>query len=192
MGKGGSVMGSEVDGEESLNSGEPPWPLFGAAERRVLDHQRKLHRWARADPARRFGDVFNLIYDRATLVVAWEKGGWQQGRDDRGRGQDDAPARRGGHRGRAVPGGVTLLTQGRHVHPAAGAADDDSQTQRQGSLVGDTDAAGPGGADGRQADPGTDFRGGRSTRPATGIGRVGVPRTPSLRSITSPAALTSG
>src|SRR5215216_754710 len=73
MGKDGSVMGSEVDGEELLNSGESPWPLFGAAERRVLDHQRKLHRWARADPARRFCDVFNLIYDRATLVVAWER-----------------------------------------------------------------------------------------------------------------------
>ncbi|CAM4366000.1 group II intron reverse transcriptase/maturase [Nocardia ninae] len=43
------------------------------AERRVLDHQRKLHRWARADPDRRFGDVFNLISDRATLLVAWER-----------------------------------------------------------------------------------------------------------------------
>jgi hypothetical protein len=73
LGKGGSVMGSEADGEQSLNSGESPWPLLGAAERRVLDHQRKLHRWARTDPARRFGDVFNLIYDRATLLVAWAR-----------------------------------------------------------------------------------------------------------------------
>lgn len=73
MGKGGSVIGSEAEGEESLNSGESPWPSFGAAERRVLDHQRKLHRWARTEPARRFGDLFNLIYDRATLLVAWDR-----------------------------------------------------------------------------------------------------------------------
>lgn len=73
MGKGGSVVGGRTDGEESLNNGESTWPLFGAAERRVLGHQRKLHRWARSEPERRFGDVFNLICDRATLVVAWER-----------------------------------------------------------------------------------------------------------------------
>jgi RNA-directed DNA polymerase len=73
MGKGGSVVGSKTGDEESLNNGESMWPLYGAAERRVLDHQRKLHRWARAEPDRRFGDVFNLICDRATLVVAWER-----------------------------------------------------------------------------------------------------------------------
>nr|WP_232839142.1 reverse transcriptase domain-containing protein [Streptomyces triticisoli] len=39
----------------------------------VLGHQLKLHRWARSDPARRFADVFNLICDRATLLVAWER-----------------------------------------------------------------------------------------------------------------------
>jgi RNA-directed DNA polymerase len=49
------------------------WPLLEAAEARVLDHQRKLHRWARNEPDRRFGDVFNLICDQATLVVAWER-----------------------------------------------------------------------------------------------------------------------
>jgi RNA-directed DNA polymerase len=57
-----------------LNNDAPPaWPSSFAAEQRVLDHQRKLHRWARSEPDRRFGDVFNLIYDRATLVVAWER-----------------------------------------------------------------------------------------------------------------------
>lgn len=49
------------------------WPSIFAAERRVLDHQLKLHRWARNEPDRRFDDVFNLIYDRATLLVAWER-----------------------------------------------------------------------------------------------------------------------
>jgi RNA-directed DNA polymerase len=57
-----------------LNNDAPSgWPTFGQAERRVLEHQLKLHRWARAEPERRFGDVFNLIYDRATLLVAWDR-----------------------------------------------------------------------------------------------------------------------
>jgi RNA-directed DNA polymerase len=73
LGKDGSVVGSQVAGEQSLNSDVSPWPLLGAAERRVLDHQRKLHRWATTNRKRRFSDVFNLIYDRATLVVAWDR-----------------------------------------------------------------------------------------------------------------------
>lgn len=58
-----------------MNNDVPPtaWPDRVTAERRVLDHQRKLHRWARTDPDRRFGDVFNLVCDRSTLVVAWER-----------------------------------------------------------------------------------------------------------------------
>ena len=49
------------------------WPDRETARARVLDHQRKLHRWARAEPARRFRDLFNLVCDQATLVVAWER-----------------------------------------------------------------------------------------------------------------------
>lgn len=56
-----------------LNNDAPSWPGLHSAERRVLDHQLKLHRWARSEPGRRFDDVFNLVYDRATLVVAWER-----------------------------------------------------------------------------------------------------------------------
>jgi RNA-directed DNA polymerase len=33
--------------------------------------QAKLHRWATEDPGRRFGDLFNLVYDPAFLVTAW-------------------------------------------------------------------------------------------------------------------------
>jgi RNA-directed DNA polymerase len=33
--------------------------------------QAKLHRWAAADPGRRFGDLFNLVHDPATLIVAF-------------------------------------------------------------------------------------------------------------------------
>jgi RNA-directed DNA polymerase len=35
--------------------------------------QAKLHRWAGEDPSRRFGDLFNLVYDPVFLVHAWER-----------------------------------------------------------------------------------------------------------------------
>jgi RNA-directed DNA polymerase len=57
-----------------LNNDAPNvWPEIFGAERRVLEHQRKLHRWARDEPDRRFCDVFNLICDQSTLLVAWER-----------------------------------------------------------------------------------------------------------------------
>jgi RNA-directed DNA polymerase len=44
---------------------------FYDAERRVLEIQAKLHRWAVDDPHRRFDDLYNLIADPAFLLVAW-------------------------------------------------------------------------------------------------------------------------
>ena len=41
------------------------------AERRVLEIQAKLHRWARQDPHRRFNDLYNLVVDPAFLLTAW-------------------------------------------------------------------------------------------------------------------------
>ena len=41
--------------------------------RRVSEMQAKLHRWAAADPGRRFDDLFNLVHDPATLIVAWDR-----------------------------------------------------------------------------------------------------------------------
>jgi RNA-directed DNA polymerase len=35
--------------------------------------QAKLHRWAAADPGRRFDDLFNLVHDPATLLVAFDR-----------------------------------------------------------------------------------------------------------------------
>jgi RNA-directed DNA polymerase len=35
--------------------------------------QTKLHRWAGDDVSRRFGDLFNLVYDPAFLMHAWER-----------------------------------------------------------------------------------------------------------------------
>lgn len=37
---------------------------------KVSEMQAKLHRWAVADPGRRFDDLFNFVYDPATLIVA--------------------------------------------------------------------------------------------------------------------------
>jgi len=35
--------------------------------------QTKLHRWAAADPGRRFDDLFNFVHDPATLIVAFDR-----------------------------------------------------------------------------------------------------------------------
>jgi RNA-directed DNA polymerase len=40
---------------------------------RVSEMQTKLHRWAVADPGRRFDDLFNLVHDPSTLIVAWQR-----------------------------------------------------------------------------------------------------------------------
>ena len=46
---------------------------LGWAEPRVLEIQARLHRWAAADPGRRFDDLFNLVADPAFLLVAWAR-----------------------------------------------------------------------------------------------------------------------
>jgi RNA-directed DNA polymerase len=55
-----------------VNIGEP-WPDLYEAEARVHRMQVKLHQWAVADPDRRFGDLYNLVYDPAFLVVAFSR-----------------------------------------------------------------------------------------------------------------------
>jgi len=49
------------------------WPSLDEAEPRVLAMQTKLHQWAISDPDRRFDDLYNLAYDPAFLVVAWDR-----------------------------------------------------------------------------------------------------------------------
>jgi len=46
---------------------------MGQAERRVLEIQTKLHRWANDDPHRGFNDLYNLVADPAFLLVAWDR-----------------------------------------------------------------------------------------------------------------------
>jgi RNA-directed DNA polymerase len=52
---------------------DDPWPDADAAWSRVLKIQTKLHQWATDDPDRRFDDLYNLVYDPAVLVDAWQR-----------------------------------------------------------------------------------------------------------------------
>ena len=56
-----------------VNTGAVAWPDDFTASVMVRRMQTKLHRWAGEDPSRRFGDLFNLVYDPAFLVLAWER-----------------------------------------------------------------------------------------------------------------------
>ena len=80
MGKGGSVFsqmvfeGGAVMVEETLvNTGVTVWPDENSAYVVVRRMQTKLHRWAAGDSGRRFDDLFNLVYDPAFLVHAFER-----------------------------------------------------------------------------------------------------------------------
>ena len=63
-----------MPGVSPVNTGDPEleYALY-LAERRVLEIQAKLHRWARDDPHRRFDDLFNLLADPAFLLVGWAR-----------------------------------------------------------------------------------------------------------------------
>jgi len=60
------------------NGGAPPGRVLIRAER-VSEMQAKLHRWAATDPGRRFDDLFNFVYDPATLITAWYRVKGNQG-----------------------------------------------------------------------------------------------------------------
>src|SRR6266849_10631424 len=76
MGKGGSVSdreGNAMSLDAPVNTGAVDGPGLLSAEIAVARMQAKLHLWAARDPGRRFGDLFNLVYDPAFLRVAWER-----------------------------------------------------------------------------------------------------------------------
>jgi RNA-directed DNA polymerase len=56
-----------------VNAGATGWPNPYSAYLAVRRMQTKLHRWAGEDRSRCFGDLFNLVYDPAFLVHAWER-----------------------------------------------------------------------------------------------------------------------
>jgi len=55
------------------NGGAPAEDGPVGPRRRVSEMQAKLHRWAAADPGRRFDDLFNFVHDPATLIVAFDR-----------------------------------------------------------------------------------------------------------------------
>ena len=72
-GKGGSERAARSDGRRSPVNTSAPLPSLEEAQERVLHVQRKLHEWASEDAERRFQDLWNLVCDPATLVVAWSR-----------------------------------------------------------------------------------------------------------------------
>jgi RNA-directed DNA polymerase len=60
------------------NGDAPPGGPAGPAAR-VAEMQAKLHRWAAADPGRQFDDLFNLVHDPATLLMAFDRVAGNQG-----------------------------------------------------------------------------------------------------------------
>src|SRR5271165_2241802 len=73
MAKGDSKRAALRTGEAMALNSDTPWPSVADARQRVLCIQRKLHQWSKADAEKRFDDLFNLVCDRATLVVAWDR-----------------------------------------------------------------------------------------------------------------------
>jgi RNA-directed DNA polymerase len=55
-----------------VNTGAPLEMPTGPFQR-VSEMQVKLHQWAAADSGRRFDDLFNLVHDPATLIVAFSR-----------------------------------------------------------------------------------------------------------------------
>jgi RNA-directed DNA polymerase len=56
-----------------LNGGAGPGKIPVDPFGKVSEMQAKLHRWAVADPGRRFDDLYNFVYDPATLIVAFTR-----------------------------------------------------------------------------------------------------------------------
>ena len=131
------------------------------AERRVLEIQTKLHRWARDDAHRRFDDLFNLVADPAFLLVGWDRVRGNKGA--RTAGVDGQTA----HYVEAEVGVEMFLDQlrteiqGPQFLPAAVTGTDDPEAgDDEASPVGDLDRAGPGGPGFLETGVGADLRGG--------------------------------
>jgi RNA-directed DNA polymerase len=61
-----------VQGRSVVNTAAP-WLAPNEAEARVLHVQTKLHKWAASEQDKTFHDLFNLVFDPATLQVAWQR-----------------------------------------------------------------------------------------------------------------------
>ena len=66
------VRDASLNGDATTDAGSAENVPVGP-RRRVSQMQAKLHRWATADPGRRFDDLFNFVHDSAALIVAWDR-----------------------------------------------------------------------------------------------------------------------
>jgi RNA-directed DNA polymerase len=73
MGKGSSECAARSERRRPLVNTGAPLPGLDEAKERVLHFQRKLHDWASEDAERGFHELWNLVCDPATLLVAWSR-----------------------------------------------------------------------------------------------------------------------
>ena len=97
-----------------VNTDAVAWPSADSAYFAVREMQIKLHRWAGEDSSRRFGDLFNLVYDPAFLVHAWERVSTNKGAGLRVSTRPRRPESRP-DRGRGFPGADPGLAEVRWV-----------------------------------------------------------------------------
>jgi RNA-directed DNA polymerase len=64
-------MPEDAPGNPGAERSPAPAARQAAQYRKVREMQAKLHRWAGEDASRRFGDLFNLVYDPDFLAEAW-------------------------------------------------------------------------------------------------------------------------
>jgi len=82
MGKGDSDWMQEgvvMPKDATPNGDAAPIAPESGSYQRVSGIQTKLHCWAAADPGRRFDDLFNLVCDPATLLMALVRVAGNQG-----------------------------------------------------------------------------------------------------------------
>lgn len=80
----------------------------------ILDMQYKLYRWSRMQPDKVFDDLFNLVIDRRTIRLAWERLSKNKGSQTPG---TDGVTRR---RIEGRPGGVALFLEELHLELKSG------------------------------------------------------------------------
>ena len=134
-------------------------PASSRREERVLGWQTKLHRWAVQDEQKRFGDLFNLVCDPATLLVAWER--VKRNRGSRTAGVDGQTRKQVEQMGvEGVLGELRQELKSGTYRPAAGARADDPEALGEAQKPGHLRAARQDRADGGQARARADLRGG--------------------------------
>ena len=99
-----------------VNTGTVEWPSVDSAYFAVRRMQTKLHRWAGDDVSRRFGDLFNLVYDPAFLMHAWGRVSTNTGARTAGIDKTTTAMIEPGL-GRGVPGPDPGLVEVGRVHP---------------------------------------------------------------------------